>query len=245
MNPKSALWIFITGVTLANGAAYGLDCSKPRRPSEKAICAKPELKALDGRLSDLEDRISGRLGDVAGVGLERRRKAWRRKLNACGADAPCLKRAMTSRLRDLQERFKPGLPCIKNSDIPKKVDGDSVWVSTLADVNGDGIPERILHLGIFGNGSFVYDVYLSSGGCFVPAGSVSGDYPDGPVALPSRHHGVSDLRGYGSAGCAGASGLVHFFEFDGEQYVENAKKTIACDCEAGPGPFPKRSPLCP
>lgn len=94
-------------------AAAGFPCSKAATPTEKAICADPALSALDERLSASYraalDRLSGASPEegVAGAAVKADQRAWLRERDACGADAPCLRRAYEGRGAVLSFRTDP------------------------------------------------------------------------------------------------------------------------------------------
>ena len=79
-------------------ATPSFDCRRATTPSERAICATPELAQLDQDLA------------VAYAALPRRddrfliasQRAWWQQREACGNSIPCLQRRMTERLAELR-----------------------------------------------------------------------------------------------------------------------------------------------
>jgi len=95
----------LAGAALASGtaAAAGFDCSKASAPDELAVCANPQLSALDSEMTGLwyaYSRVpmlmgsSGNRQDEADAFLARRRQ--------CGPDVACINAAYSARIATLQ-----------------------------------------------------------------------------------------------------------------------------------------------
>jgi len=100
-----ALALGLAGAAFASGeaGAAGFDCSKASAPDEKAVCASPQLSALDSEMTGLwyaYSRVpmlmgsSGNRQDEADAFLARRRQ--------CGSDAACINAAYIARIAALQ-----------------------------------------------------------------------------------------------------------------------------------------------
>lgn len=94
----------------AAATAAGFDCSKAASPDELAVCANPQLSALDSEMTGLwyaYSRVpllmgsSGNRHDDAEAFLARRK--------ACGADIECLTKAYQERIAQLQKQISESL----------------------------------------------------------------------------------------------------------------------------------------
>jgi uncharacterized protein len=103
-----ALAIGIAGAAFVSGdaRAAGFDCSKASAPDEKAVCANPQLSALDSQMTGLwyaYSRVpmlmgsSGNRQDEADAFLAHRRQ--------CGADVACISSAYTARISTLESEI--------------------------------------------------------------------------------------------------------------------------------------------
>jgi hypothetical protein len=115
----------------------------------------------------------------------------------------------------------------------------------LPDVDGDGLEEAMYldehQCGVTGNCPRV--LMLSDGGeCLRYAGGFWATAESEEV-LPTRHHGVADLRVYVKGGCAGLEGSVERLEFDGTAY--RVAESVQCACFETANAPPDRDPLCP
>jgi uncharacterized protein len=93
-------------VPAAAASAAGFDCSKAASPDELAVCANPQLSALDSEMTGLwfaYSRVpllmgsSGNRHDEAEAFLARRK--------ACGGDIGCLTKAYQERIAQLQNQI--------------------------------------------------------------------------------------------------------------------------------------------
>jgi uncharacterized protein YecT (DUF1311 family) len=74
--------------TQPSGVQAGFDCTKAQSPSERLICADPELSALDRELSVLYKQAMIATSDKAAL-VSTSRSEWRRRENVC-ASKDCL-----------------------------------------------------------------------------------------------------------------------------------------------------------
>lgn len=104
----TALALGLAGAVLASGEARaaGFDCSKASAPDEKAVCASPQLSALDSQMTGLwyaYSRVpmlmgsSGNRQDEAQAFLARRRQ--------CGSDVACISSAYNARIATLESEI--------------------------------------------------------------------------------------------------------------------------------------------
>lgn len=100
-----ALVLGLAAAALASGEARaaGFDCAKASAPDELAVCANPQLSALDSEMTGLwyaYSRVpmlmgsSGNRQDEADAFLARRRQ--------CGSDVACIEAAYSSRIATLE-----------------------------------------------------------------------------------------------------------------------------------------------
>ena len=84
------------------GARPSFDCARAVAPSARTICGSPPLAQLDAEMAAAYVAAKAGLSaeEQAKVTVEQRE--WLRRRNACGADAFCLERTLTERLRQLQ-----------------------------------------------------------------------------------------------------------------------------------------------
>lgn len=83
-------------------AGPSFDCSKASTPTERTICASPELSALDGRMGQAyRARLSGAAADSVSV-RDAQRAFIREREMRCQDDARCIRGMLSSRLGELQ-----------------------------------------------------------------------------------------------------------------------------------------------
>ncbi|MFZ5732881.1 MAG: caspase family protein [Pseudomonadota bacterium] len=88
-------------------AQPSFDCRYARLPDELAVCASPQLAALDRRLSQLYyARVDGLDGD-ARLALRRQQGDWLGQRKLCGSNAACVSQAYSSRIAVLQGQGGP------------------------------------------------------------------------------------------------------------------------------------------
>lgn len=94
----------------AAATAAGFDCSRAASPDEVAVCANPQLSALDSEMTGLwfaYSRVpmlmgsSGNRHDDAEAFLARRK--------ACGSDVACLTQAYQERIAQLQKQISESM----------------------------------------------------------------------------------------------------------------------------------------
>ncbi len=85
--------------------APSYDCGKASTETEKAICAREDLAALDRALSATYRDARARLGDAA---VKQPQRKWLAERNRCGGDSECLGRRMRERLVFLSGQLTDG-----------------------------------------------------------------------------------------------------------------------------------------
>ncbi len=88
-------------------APPSFDCRYARLPDELAICASPQLAALDRQLSQLYYARVDVLDSDARLAFRRQQGDWLGRRKLCGANAACVSQAYSSRIAALQGRVNP------------------------------------------------------------------------------------------------------------------------------------------
>ncbi len=111
MRMPAALIAATIGTALASPAgAASFDCNKAKAPDEIAVCANPDLSALDSEMGGLWFAysqvpllmgMSGNRQDEAHAFLQTRA--------ACGANVSCLTSAYTQRIAALKQEITSGM----------------------------------------------------------------------------------------------------------------------------------------
>lgn len=88
-------------------AAPSFDCQKARSASERAICADPELAALDTEMARLyaQSRKAAAADKTSSLIVQQR--VWLKRRAACGAEGACLKALFRERIAELEFEDKP------------------------------------------------------------------------------------------------------------------------------------------
>ena len=118
----AAVWMVVGS---AQAVSPGFDCAKAGNAVEKAICASPELSALDGILSAIYTDARKAASDDDKKTMETAQKAWLKDRNACSKDqalATCLSASYVVRLKALkpQQAAAPGFDCAKAGSATEK-----------------------------------------------------------------------------------------------------------------------------
>lgn len=94
----------------AAATAAGFDCSKAASPDELAVCANPQLSALDSEMTGLWYAYS-RVPMLMGMSGNRQddAEAFLARRKACGADIECLTKAYQERIAQLQKQISESL----------------------------------------------------------------------------------------------------------------------------------------
>ena len=82
--------------------APSFNCARARLRAEKAICANPEVAALDNEMAALYVQIRRGLRGSKRRALIERQKQWLKQRNSCRSDIACLIRHYQTRIRQLQ-----------------------------------------------------------------------------------------------------------------------------------------------
>ncbi|MFC3119513.1 lysozyme inhibitor LprI family protein [Jhaorihella thermophila] len=83
----------------ASGPSF--DCARATTPVENAICANPDLAALDQEIARLYGEARATATGVEAATLRAGQRSWLRQRDACGWDIPCLTAAMEARIATL------------------------------------------------------------------------------------------------------------------------------------------------
>lgn len=101
----------IAAVAFASpAAAASFDCSKAKAPDEIAICANPDISALDSEMGGLWFAYS-QIPFLMGMSGNRQdeARAFLQTRSACGANVSCLKGAYTQRIATLKQQLTSGM----------------------------------------------------------------------------------------------------------------------------------------
>jgi len=103
----------VSGASLA----ASFDCSKAAAPDEKAICANPDLSALDSEMAGLYYGYKALplLMGASGVRQDEA-EAFLKQRSGCGSDVSCLRSAYTQRISALKADITEGVKnyCVGN-----------------------------------------------------------------------------------------------------------------------------------
>lgn len=110
--------IIVLALTLAAGlaalaspaGAASFDCGKAAAPDEIAICANPDLSALDSEMGGLWFAYS-QIPFLMGMAGNRQdeARAFLEARAACGADVACLRNAYHQRIATLRQQITSGM----------------------------------------------------------------------------------------------------------------------------------------
>jgi uncharacterized protein len=92
--------------TASPAGATSFDCSKAKAPDEIAICANPDISALDSEMGGLWFAYS-QIPFLMGMSGNRQDEAhaFLQTRAACGANVSCLKAAYTQRIATLKQQI--------------------------------------------------------------------------------------------------------------------------------------------
>jgi hypothetical protein len=94
--------------------AAGIECGAPQTPSERAVCANPQLRDLDAKVSEgvwlalqniVSDAVGGTPADQRALVVTH--QTWKRERDRCGDDPVCLRASYRARLKVLDELNQP------------------------------------------------------------------------------------------------------------------------------------------
>jgi uncharacterized protein len=99
-----------TAALVSPAAAASFDCSKAKAPDEIAICANPDISALDSEMGGLWFAYS-QIPFLMGMSGNRQDEArdFLQTRSACGANAACLRGAYTQRIATLKQQLTSGM----------------------------------------------------------------------------------------------------------------------------------------
>lgn len=78
------------------------DCARAASPTERQICASPQLARLDAAMSQAFGRAKADKSFADQAKLMAEQQRWLQQRNACGADAACIEHSMTARIEALE-----------------------------------------------------------------------------------------------------------------------------------------------
>lgn len=89
-----------------HSAGYGAQCAHAHSSSEKAICANPKLKELDGQLARAYHQAFTHTQPKSPQrnALIQEQRTWLQSVNACQGKVPCLQQSYEGRIRILQDK---------------------------------------------------------------------------------------------------------------------------------------------
>ncbi|MHB1202493.1 MAG: lysozyme inhibitor LprI family protein [Acidithiobacillus sp.] len=105
----STLLILSTGLwaspALAQTGLPAAQCSRAATPTEGALCANPQLRALDAELAEAYHHALATTakGSTGRQELIAEQRAWLQERDVCKADASCLEEEYRSRIQTLKE----------------------------------------------------------------------------------------------------------------------------------------------
>src|SRR5580704_16568104 len=107
MRPARALVTIVSAIGLlavlglSQSLAQSFNCRTAEKPDEVLICQRPDLAALDERMSSLFFRLRNSLGGSARARLIADQRDWLASRVACGRDHGCIRDAYLERIRAL------------------------------------------------------------------------------------------------------------------------------------------------
>lgn len=167
---------------------------------------------------------------------------------ACsGARAPIGSPSAATSGGGLPVKGKPAVlpgPCvdpIRDARARLGVDADAEGVKREAiDLDFDGVPDAMItHESFCGTGGCAWHLYVVRGACGHHVGEV---FAVLPIAEPTRHLGLVDLKVTVRNGCAGMARTEERARFDGKEYVADRLRTCRCpddDPDVHPGGDPE------
>ncbi|MES2889154.1 MAG: lysozyme inhibitor LprI family protein [Pseudomonadota bacterium] len=90
---------------VASASAAGLVCTAARTPPERTVCARPDLRELDGQLQAAYDELRARPPRDPAA-LSREQAAWLRERDDCGNRVECLRTAYQQRTQALLNQLR-------------------------------------------------------------------------------------------------------------------------------------------
>ena len=99
--------VWLAGLALAVPAGAkgpSFDCAKARAADEKAVCASPQLAALDARLAGLFARVQACSAMGSRDVNNSQQGAWLRKRAKCGANRACIASLYKARIAQYAPR---------------------------------------------------------------------------------------------------------------------------------------------
>ena len=98
--------LLVASTPIAPASAASFDCSKATRPDEFAVCANPDLSALDSEMGGLWYAYNA-FPFLMGMSGARRdeARAFLQNRAACGANVPCLRAAYVARNQMLKTQI--------------------------------------------------------------------------------------------------------------------------------------------
>ncbi|MHB2139600.1 lysozyme inhibitor LprI family protein [Pseudomonas monsensis] len=98
--------LMLSAFAVAPGVhASSFDCASAGTPTEKTICADPDLSNLDQRLGSAWQSAVAKVADPKALKADQR--GWLKQRNQCNEQVPCLRRQYLMRLTALEYMVKP------------------------------------------------------------------------------------------------------------------------------------------
>jgi uncharacterized protein len=117
----SLLFLALGAASPADAASF--DCRTPSNPTEKAICADPQLDRLDREHNRISKELILRMQQARNYTqalqyVQDSEEKWQKERNACRPDPFCITAAYARRLAVLNTCFYPDRPA-KTTPIPE------------------------------------------------------------------------------------------------------------------------------
>jgi uncharacterized protein len=100
----SAIGLLAT-LEVSPSVAQSFNCRTADKPDEVLICQRPDLAALDERMSSLFFRLRNSLAGAARARLIADQRDWLASRTACGRDYQCIRDAYVERIRALRQDY--------------------------------------------------------------------------------------------------------------------------------------------
>ena len=101
----------LSAIVVGPAGAASFDCTKARAPDEIAVCANPDLSALDSEMGGLWFAYS-KIPFLMGMSGARQdeAQAFLQTRGACGANVACLTGAYNQRIAALKQEISASIP---------------------------------------------------------------------------------------------------------------------------------------
>lgn len=98
-----SLFWFCAGLLSLTAQAASYDCTRANASAEIAVCAHPNLNALDEELAVLYRSLLNELPVRQADRMRQDQRSWLKARNSCGAEVRCLKARYQERIARLNQ----------------------------------------------------------------------------------------------------------------------------------------------